>query len=365
MRVLDAETDSEQADIPGADAATSDTPETDVGPEVDGGPTPDAPGVDAGPETDGGPNDTGTDAFDAGNDAGPLPDVPPDVFDAGCSGDAECDNGNLCDGTEQCVDGMCQAGTPVVCNDGVSCTVDSCIPATGACEVTPNNGMCASPLICTLTGCTSPGCGETPCRLVSPQCGCPSGQACYLTGMDERICEPEGAAATGESCNGGEICQSGNVCINMDGAGTTTMCRAFCDSDADCTGGAGALCLVSVTGTTQDICTTHCNPATNVGCPADTGCFLYTDDMGRRLTDCDVTGSLTQGQTCVDRTDCAAGFDCFDTDPSAATQLECLRTCRRASPVGNECAVHAGTTCVPIAAAPGAVFDGTEYGACL
>lgn len=367
MRPGDASaTDSGQADIPASDSAMADT-----GPDFDAGPTPDVPGVDTGPGTDGGPGmdggpaptDAGTDAFDAGNDAGPPPDVPPDVFDAGCSGDAECDNGNACDGEEACVAGMCEAGTPVVCNDGVSCTVDSCVPATGMCQSTPNNSMCASPQICTATGCISPGCGETPCRLVSPQCGCPDGNSCYITGMDERVCAPSGTASTGESCNGSEICEGGNVCIDLDGAGTITMCRGFCDTDADCSGGVGALCLVTVTGTTQNICTTHCDPATNVGCPADTGCSLFTDPMGRRLSDCDVTGSATQGQTCTERADCATGFDCFTTAAGPPAVMQCLRTCRRASPVGNECSAHAGTTCIPLSEP--LIFNGTEYGACL
>lgn len=43
-------------------------------------------------------------------------------------GDAQCDDGNPCNGTESChaEHGACAAGTPPDCDDGLECTVDSC-----------------------------------------------------------------------------------------------------------------------------------------------------------------------------------------------------------------------------------------------
>jgi hypothetical protein len=58
---------------------------------------------------------------------------------SGCSTDAECNDGNNCNGIETCVAGTCTAGTPVNCDDGLFCTIDSCDPATGTCHHAPNS----------------------------------------------------------------------------------------------------------------------------------------------------------------------------------------------------------------------------------
>jgi Dictyostelium (slime mold) repeat len=48
-----------------------------------------------------------------------------------CLSDASCGDGNICNGIETCRAGVCTAGTPLSCNDGDPCTVDSCAPASG------------------------------------------------------------------------------------------------------------------------------------------------------------------------------------------------------------------------------------------
>ena len=46
--------------------------------------------------------------------------------------DSRCNDGQFCTGVEQCAPGTgCLAGTPPVCDDGFSCTTDSCDPAAG------------------------------------------------------------------------------------------------------------------------------------------------------------------------------------------------------------------------------------------
>jgi len=37
-----------------------------------------------------------------------------------------CPDGDLCNGDEVCVSWTCTAGLPLMCDDGVSCTTDSC-----------------------------------------------------------------------------------------------------------------------------------------------------------------------------------------------------------------------------------------------
>lgn len=56
-----------------------------------------------------------------------------------CTVDAECDDGNPCNGAETC-NGACAPGTPVECDDGDACTTDACDPAGPTCGHTPIPG---------------------------------------------------------------------------------------------------------------------------------------------------------------------------------------------------------------------------------
>jgi len=49
-----------------------------------------------------------------------------------CTTNAECDDGSVCTGIETCQAGVCIPGTPLTCNDGNACTLDSC-DATNGC----------------------------------------------------------------------------------------------------------------------------------------------------------------------------------------------------------------------------------------
>ncbi len=62
----------------------------------------------------------------------------------GCTSDAQCDDGAFCNGAETCNlgTGQCEAGTPPNCNDGVSCTDDSCNESTDSCDNVANNSLC-------------------------------------------------------------------------------------------------------------------------------------------------------------------------------------------------------------------------------
>jgi subtilisin-like proprotein convertase family protein len=68
-----------------------------------------------------------------------------------CGVNADCSDGDLCNGVETCVGNVCQAGTSVNCDDGLFCTVDTCTPATGACVHAPN--PCADGNPCTVDNC--------------------------------------------------------------------------------------------------------------------------------------------------------------------------------------------------------------------
>ena len=71
-----------------------------------------------------------------------------------CATGADCDNRNLCDGTERCDDGFCAPGVPLLCDDGNPCTVDACDPAMGCIHHSCDDGDPCTDDVCDPTmGC--------------------------------------------------------------------------------------------------------------------------------------------------------------------------------------------------------------------
>ena len=348
---------------PGATDAAIDggSGERDSGPMgVDSGPM----GVDSGPMgADSGPMgaDGGFDAgplgmdagFDAGSDAGPPPD---------CTTAADCSDGLACNGAEACVGGTCRAGTAFACDDGIACTRDSCVEGPApSCNFAPDDTLCSGGDTCSATGCMAV-CAESPCRLVSAQCGCPAGQGCYLSGT-ARLCAAAGTTAPGATCTGVSSCAPGSTCLNVATSGpAANMCSRFCDVDSDCAGG---LCIYTINdgaggaipGVT--VCTTPCDPIAQTGCPSSTSCQIFRESMGamRYFADCSSpTGILGQGASCTTQADCAAGFAC------AGTPGTCLRWCDNPGVAGPASGCPGGLSCfgftTPIR------IGATTYGVC-
>ena len=333
-------------DAAAVDAGGSDLGVTDLGAEDLG--------------ADGGPEDLGADlgaedlGVDLGVDGGPPP---------GCTTAAECSDGLACNGVEACVGGTCQAGAPFACDDGVPCTRDTCVEgASPTCAFTPDDALCGAGQSCTASGCASM-CTESPCRLVSPQCGCGTGQACVLNGA-VRACTTAGTTPVGSTCSGAFSCVPGAVCLNVsqDAAVPTNTCNRYCETDADCGGG---LCFYTLDdgagGSIPDVtvCTTACDPAARTGCPSGTACTIYRESTGsmRFFTDCTApVGTGTQYASCTDETDCASGFGCI------GTPGECLRWCDGVGFSGSLGGCPTGLTCygftTPI------TVGGTTYGVC-
>jgi hypothetical protein len=61
-----------------------------------------------------------------------------------CVINSDCDDANVCNGSETCQAGVCIPGSNLTCDDGNPCTIDTCEPVPG-CVFTPANG-------CLLTG---------------------------------------------------------------------------------------------------------------------------------------------------------------------------------------------------------------------
>jgi hypothetical protein len=195
--------------------------------------------------------------------AGEICDVKVGCFlPIGCTEDAECDDGLPCNGTEACVQRMCRPGTPVACDDAVSCTIDTCNDDTGACGSVPDHGACLPGELCSLIeGCAPrPPCvrddecddgiycnGQETCDVDSGLCrggAAPvvdDGVACT-----QDVCSEAGGSVThtprnnrcqdGVFCNGAEVChpQMGcqpGVAPNVNDGVACTL--DACDEDAD------------------------------------------------------------------------------------------------------------------------------------
>lgn len=66
-----------------------------------------------------------------------------------CLADGPCSDDMFCNGTESCDGfGQCQSAEPVVCDDGVGCTEDSCNESTDSCDYLTNDSLCDNGLFC-------------------------------------------------------------------------------------------------------------------------------------------------------------------------------------------------------------------------
>jgi len=138
-----------------------------------------------------------------------------------CADDADCDDGDACNGAETCVGGACTAGTPLDCDDGLACTDDSCVAdacvntavtcAVGETCIEPDGCTAAIPCpngdadcddsdLCTTDACGADGFCAFTAVVCDDSDACttdtcdPADGACVFTDV---VC------ATGESCIGG------------------------------------------------------------------------------------------------------------------------------------------------------------------
>ncbi|MBN1609788.1 MAG: S8 family serine peptidase [Polyangiaceae bacterium] len=142
--------------------------------------------------------------------------------------DSLCDNGVFCDGTEICnASTGCEDGNPVVCNDGVDCTFDSCNEDTEACEFDPDDSVCDNGLFCdgaetcdAMDGCVggSAPCADGQCDEELNQCIAPCQDTVYEA---ETMTHSTGGAIT----DGWNIWSNGYAAFNHTFEGGTTQLR--------------------------------------------------------------------------------------------------------------------------------------------
>ncbi|MCP3962004.1 MAG: exo-alpha-sialidase [bacterium] len=177
-----------------------------------------------------------------------------------CTSNAQCDNGQFCDGAETCNPGtgQCESGTAPTCGDGIGCTVDSCNEGTDSCDNVPNNSLCDNGLFCDGA--------ETCSATLDCQSGsapnCNDGVGCTVDSCNEGTdsCDnlaDDAACDDGLFCNGAETC---NATLDCQAGSDPCSGGQTCNETTDiCEGGGGCPSCIDWTTTptvsysTQDV----------------------------------------------------------------------------------------------------------------
>ncbi len=153
-------------------------------------------------------------------------------------------------------------------------------------------------------------CDESPCRLVLPQCGCPSGQMCTraTAGSMMRSCRPNGSLPLASPCSFSTECSPGHACIRVNGQG---VCARWCETSSDCT----TECMQLVVGDDVGACRVACSPIDDTGCPSGFSCFaalgqVFETGAAQAVTICGGPGAVAEGGACSGPFDCQAGLSC-------------------------------------------------------
>jgi hypothetical protein len=189
-----------------------------------------------------------------------------------------CDDGDLCTVGDACSAGVC-LGSPTDCTFlDDQCAVGTCSTVTGACQAIPlaDGTICDDGDNCTLTDeCSGGACLGTPVDCSSLDSGCIVGACNAATGL----CEPV-AVNENEACNDANPCTVNDICIGGSCAGSPKDCSAldtFC-SIGSCNASTGVCQRTAVNEgvtcddgfpcTTGDQCTTGFCTGTLVGTPS-------------------------------------------------------------------------------------------------
>ena len=257
----------------------------------------------------------------------------------GCTSDAECDNGNVCDGLETCsVAKACEKGTPLVCEpDQHACTTVACDPIDG-CVQQADDTACNDSLDCTTDRCDL----VVGCTREEDDSRCNDGVACTI----DRCNKARPAPGTGcevefddQECTDGVSCTD-DFCDPFDGCRSTPNLQKCADDGVPCTETRcdlvrdcqdeprdtfcddGFACTVDRCDPTEGCVfqpqDSACNDAlectTDVCVPGE-GCIYTADDtLCDDGVDCTLTqcNPLTGCDTELDPTRCADGLECTE-----------------------------------------------------
>jgi Dictyostelium (slime mold) repeat len=242
-----------------------------------------------------------------------------------CFSNANCADGDLCNGAERCAGGICVAAPPLVCDDADPCTRDFCDPAAGCvhaedqcasdCTGAPDGTRCADGTICT----RGDACAGDVC-VPGPAVACDDGDAC-----SEEHCDPvygcvfheeavglpclptcEGAVADYTPCPGDD-----NVC-------TLDACLPSVDLI-----GNPHMCIIGLRGLERqcddgDVCNGYEFCSQRLGCQSGPPLVCDDGDLCNGVESCDATLGCQPGTPAADGTGCSDGRQCTVGDACAA-----------------------------------------------
>jgi cysteine-rich repeat protein len=224
---------------------------------------------------------------------------------------APCDDGELCTSGDSCVDGDCESGALLNCEDGNPCTDESC--SGGKCVFQDNASECDDANACT----AEDGCSEGLC-VGQAGVSCDDGNPCTNDACDAQngcvytdsaeACDDGNACTVGDACSEGQ-CQAGEGALACDDGlfcnGTET-----CAADTGCVAGVqpsdddGIACTVESCNEETDtiqhqpddgLCEAPGDALCKVGlCSTVSGC--YVDDAAN----CCGNGIVEDGEDCDD-----------------------------------------------------------------
>ncbi len=241
-----------------------------------------------------------------------------------------CSDGTACSNGDLCKLGACVPGPPLVCDDGSSCTVDSCNPATG-CINLPVEGTCTDGDACTdgdvcFKGACKPGfaldCDDNnPCT--KDKCDHKTGCAPVLLQSpcdDSNECTAPDLCDNGKCVAGAKVnCDDFNPCTD-DLCSPVTGCQhkpngSACNDGNACT--QGEFCTGGACGGAQPVSCGDFNPCTDDGCNPAKGC-AYLDNQ----SPCDDKNACTLGDVCKQGT-CTGGKQAPCDDLNGCTADSC------------------------------------------
>ncbi|MCH7687838.1 MAG: hypothetical protein IH899_14335, partial [Planctomycetes bacterium] len=261
-----------------------------------------------------------------------------------CAVNADCDDGNVCNGAETCLGGTCQAGTPLNCDDGNPCTDDDCVDNKCVNTTEEDGTECDDGLFCNgEETCTAGVCGGS----TGDPCRGPDGDDNCAESCDEKMGNCEALDPDGSACDDDDACTENDQCTAGSCGGTAVDCSgagdqcntASCDPNGaegncgiltpvtngtPCSDGnacttvdtcSGGVCVGGAPANCDDgsDCTTDgCDSltgCTNTPLPLGTPCGDPTDTICNGADSCDATGTC-QDNFATDGTSCEDGLVC-------------------------------------------------------
>ncbi len=258
---------------------------------------------------------------------------------------SNCDNGQFCDGVETCDATLdCQPGTPPNCNDGVSCTVDTCDESGDSCVSTPTAALCDNGQFCDgLETCDA----VNDCQAGTPP-DCDDGVACTDDTCDE-VGDACVNSANNANCDNGQFCDGPETCDTVAGcqAGTAPNCDDGVGCTDDSCDEVGDACVNAVNDSNCDnaqFCDgvetcdalNDCQPGTAPNCDDGVGCTVEScNETNDVCVNTPTDGLCNNGQFCDGVEFCDAVSDCqAGTPPNCDDGVGCtIDTCDEGSDI--------------------------------